>query len=679
MTEKLQLPPTPCRPTRESIGGIEFEDPFTWLEEDSEETLAWQEAQNAAAVACLRGPGFDALRERVGSLVVANRAAAPQRFGDRWFELRPTQTGLQLVVADEPLGVGRVLVDSAAIEDPRSPASLDWFYPSPDGSHVAYGVSFAGDEQSIGHVLEVDTGRVLDNRIPFMSNAMVSWLPDSSGFYYNAGLKPDFEDADKFIFFHRLGQTSLSDPEPLEVREQYSVFPQVSADGRYVAVITGEMDVRADFVKELPDGEWRPFLNEIPEYCFGVFEGDRYVAVSMADHPHGRLVSIPIATAGDRSTWTELRAESDAVLRNVALAGNHLVLTQYRDTAAELLVLDVDGRLVAEVELPGQGTVRQTGGDFLQVATPTFDGASVSPAPGEFTFVFASLLRSPAVYRYDIRARRLEELRPPAITLSGMAVERGSARVPDGHVVHHWLVRPADCDRSRPQPTLIYGYGGWNIAFVPGFLGAFAAFVEAGGTLVLPHLRGGGEFGAAFWRDGRLARKQHTFDDLYATAEALIADRRTTARQLAVAGASNGGLLTGAAVTQRPDLFRAVVSLVPLYDMLKFDRDPYTASCVLEYGDPADPEQAAWLYAYSPYHNVREAEYPATLIYCGANDMRCWPWHSRKLAARLQAANRGQRPILLRVVPDGGHLTVLVVPEQVAEWLGFAIREVGLS
>src|SRR5262249_44245490 len=162
------------------------------------------------------------------------------RFGNHWFEARPSADGLRLVVSDEPLGEGRVLVDSAAIEDRRGPASLDWFYPSPDGSLVAYGLSFAGDEPSIGHVIQGGTGLVFDERIPFMSIAMVSWLPDSSGFYFNAGLKPDFEDADKFLFLHRLGQPELSQPDALRVREQYCVFPQVSADGRYVAAITGE-------------------------------------------------------------------------------------------------------------------------------------------------------------------------------------------------------------------------------------------------------------------------------------------------------------------------------------------------------------------------------------------------------------------------------------------------------
>jgi prolyl oligopeptidase len=199
------------------------------------------------------------------------------------------------------------------------------------------------------------------------------------------------------------------------------------------------------------------------------------------------------------------------------------------------------------------------------------------------------------------------------------------------------------------------------------------------GVFVLTHLRGGGEYGSDFWHDGRFERKQHTFDDLYAAGEALITAGTTTREQLAGVGASNGGLLTGAAVTQRPDLFRVVVSMVPLYDMLKFQRDPYTATCVLEYGDPNDPRDAEWLYAYSPYHNVREADYPATLIYCGTHDMRCWPWQSRKLAAQLQAANTGQLPVLLRAAEDGGHLSVMAVPERVTEWMSFLMSELRMD
>ncbi len=252
---------TPLEPVTETIGGITFEDPYAWLESDSERTLAWQAAQDETTRERLRAwPGYEALRAQLMPYVVDSFMAAPQHFGDRWFSLRFGDAGAELTVSTEAAGDARVLVDTAAIEDERGPASLDWFYPSPDGRLVAYGISFGGDEQSVLHIAEVAGGRVLDDRIPYMSAAIVSWLPDSSGFWCNAGLKPDFESADKQLFFHRVGQGERSAPEGLAVREQYCVHPQVAADGRYVAAITSEMDVRPDFVKRLPDGDWEPFL-----------------------------------------------------------------------------------------------------------------------------------------------------------------------------------------------------------------------------------------------------------------------------------------------------------------------------------------------------------------------------------------------------------------------------------
>jgi prolyl oligopeptidase len=675
------IPATPAEPVTETIGGITFDDPYRWLEEDTDRTLAWQAAQNAATLDHIKAwPGYRILSEQVTQHVGDGFIAAPQHYGDNWFELRFADTGPQLAVASEPGGTGRVLVDVGSIDDAAGPANLDWFYPSPDGRLVAYGVSFNGDEQSVLHIVEADSGRLLSDRIPFMSAAIVSWMPDSAGFWCNAGVAPDFENADKHLLFHRIGQTTQSPPDPLTVREQYCVFPQVSSDGRYVAAVTSEMDLRPDFIKSLPDGEWRPFLEGLDAYAFGAFVGDDYIAVTMHGAPHGRLVRIPIATGADPATWTDLVPESEAVLRTVMRAGDYLILTQYRDSYAEIRVLDLQGTPIAYVELPGRGAVFQLGllGHY-QAATPNLGGLMVHPGDGEFTFVFASPTRSPATYRYDIKLRQLEELNPPRVVRTDLATADRHATAPDGYPVHYTVIHRTDLDPNVPHPTLLYGYGGWNIAFVPGALGVFTPFVDAGGIFVLSHLRGGGEYGAGFWQDGRLERKQHTYDDLYAVAEALIAARTTTRDQLAVLGASNGGLLTGVAVTQRPDLFGVVVSMVPLYDMLMFERDPYTATCILEYGDPNDPRDAKWLYAYSPYHNVREADYPATLIYCGAHDMRCWPWQSRKLAAKLQAANRGERPVLLRAAAEGGHLSVMAVPECVTEWLSFLMSELDLD
>ena len=239
-----------------------------------------------------------------------------------------------------------------------------------------------------------------------------------------------------------------------------------------------------------------------------------------------------------------------------------------------------------------------------------------------------------------------------------------------------WVVRRADAE--QPAPTLLHGYGGWNIAYgLPSYLGVLAPFVEAGGTLVLPHLRGGGEYGERHWHEARLEHKQRTFDDLYSVAEAVVARQISARDRLALVGASNGGLLAGAALTQRPDLFRVVVPLVPLLDMLEYGRDPYPAEYAVEYGDPRDSAFAPVLRAYSPYHNVRDGvRYPATLVVCGDADIRCPPWHGRKLVARLQQASIGERPIMLRVVEDAGHLTA--VTRSAHEWLGFVMAELGM-
>ena len=250
----------------------------------------------------------------------------------------------------------------------------------------------------------------------------------------------------------------------------------------------------------------------------------------------------------------------------------------------------------------------------------------------------------------------------------------------DGREARYTLVTQGSERSAAPRPTLIFGYGGFNCAFVPAFLGKLAPFVLAGGNVVIAHLRGGGEFGERQWQEGRMADKQGTFDDLYLIAETLIADGVTSSAQLGLVGESNGGLLAAAALAQRPDLWGAVCVQVPLTDVIHMENDPvgqWAASS--DYGDALSPDQAPLLVAWSPYQNVLEAEYPPTLIWTGQNDARCAPWHARKFTARLHAANRSQNPILLRARPDGGHLSVGTDPDQVAEWLGFLMRELGLA
>ena len=345
----------------------------------------------------------------------------------------------------------------------------------------------------------------------------------------------------------------------------------------------------------------------------------------------------------------------------MSFVGGKLVVADLISARSRIRIFSLEGQLEETVELPGEGTANVSGAWWGHII---IDPMVVAGAD-DFTFTFASYTRSPSVHRYDMRTRRLDEVREPQIELEDVTVEQMSCAGRDGAAVTFWVVRRSDS--AQPAPAMIYGYGGWNIAFVPTYLGVFAPFVEAGGTMVFANLRGGGEYGSDWWHAGRLARKQTTYDDLYAVAESLIESGAVDRDRVAVAGASNGGLLTGVAVTQRPDLFRAVVSPVPLLDLMRYTRDAYTAECTEEYGDPRDPEEAAWVYAYSPYHNVRDGEsYPATLVICGEEDVRCPTWHGRKTVARLQQATTSDAPILLRVWPGAGHLAgVLGEPGEV--------------
>jgi prolyl oligopeptidase len=389
-------------------------------------------------------------------------------------------------------------------------------------------------------------------------------------------------------------------------------------------------------------------------------------------------VRFPLETAHDRSTWDEVLPESDEVLVSVDLVAGHYVVASLAEAAARLRVLDRQGALVAEVPLPEGAVVAEHALSVNYKIPPPMEGGSLVPCGDGFTFTLASPGCSPATCSYDIPSRQLTVLEQAAVVLDGVSAELRTAVGADGREARYTLVSASGRDDSSPHPTLIFGYGGWNMAFVPAYLGKLTPFVLAGGNVVIAYLRGDGTFGERQWHEGRLAKKQGTYDDLYLIAETLVAEGVTTSSRLGLVGESNGGLLAAAALAQRPELWAAVCVQVPLTDMLRAPLDPYGGVMVDEYGDPSSPEDAPLLAAWSPYHNVREAAYPPVLVWTGENDSRCAPWHARKFAARLQAANRSDNPILLRVRPDGGHLSVGTDPDQVAEWLGFLMGALGL-
>jgi prolyl oligopeptidase len=685
MNRESEAPAAEERPVRITAGGVEYDDPYVWLEEDSAETLAWQAAQNAVAARRLRDvEGFDALKEALEEDIGATFVSAPHGRDDRWIRLAHGDGGERLERAADPSGPWRPIL---AIEDfsrTDGAASLDWFFPSPDGQYVALGVSWGGDEQCVLRLLDVEREEVLPVSVPDTWFSRVAWLPDSSGFYFAAG--PFVMDQPRDVAFLAPGDEEPS-RDSLAALDLHPAsgdppggYPQVSADGRWLTVASERFGGRIFLARRLPDGAWFEVLEDRPAgRAYGFVDGDDYVAVVTEGAPRGRLVRFPLEAAHARSTWTELLPESDEVLVSVDPVAGHYVVASLVDATARLRVLDRDGHLVAEVPLPEHGVVAEHAVSVNYKVFPPMEGGSIVPCGAAFTFTFTSPGRSPAAYLFDIPTRRLTRLQPPAVVLDGVTAESCTAAGTDGREARYTLVTPGPEELAAPRPTLIFGYGGFNCAFVPAFLGKLAPFVLAGGNVVIAHLRGGGEFGEQQWHEGRMANKQGTFDDLCLIAEALIAEGVTSPARLGLVGESNGGLLTAAALAQRPDLWGAVCVQVPLTDVLHMENDPIGswAACT-EYGDAESPIDAPRLAAWSPYQNVRDAVYPPTLIWTGENDARCAPWHARKFAARVRAANRGPNAVLLRVRSDGGHLSVGTDPDQVAEWLGFLMRELGL-
>lgn len=662
------------------VGDVIVDDPYRWLEDDTAEVLAWQAEQDRFAHDHIHAwPHFDAVRAAVSRYPVSGSVESsmyrpPVRVGTLWFE-RVTGSGpghQVLRVSDEPGGQGRVVVDPRTLSDDPL-VSFDRFVPSPDGRLVACFLSEHGQEDRARlHLIDVATGELVTT-LPFQFDtvvASVAWLPDGSSFFCNP-LDPASDRYLQQIVHYSVGSGWTVDLSGLQ-RQMVTVA--VSPDGAFVTVYS-PVHRRPTHIRALPGGSWQTFLDDVPGTFNGTVVYGAFYAVTSHDAPRGRLVRIPVATASDPDTWTELVAESSAVLTSLAYRAGRLVLGELVDTYSRLRVVGLDGADLSEIPLPEPGCAESTTSTML--ANTPHGGAS-------FVFPFATFSAAMSAYEYDVETRRLRRLTAPSATLTGLATSIERCAAGDGYPVTYHLVHRAGLDLSEPRPVFIHAYGDGGAPWLPSFLGPFSAFTDAGGIYVHANLRGGGEHGEEFHQRGRLAHKQGTFDDLHTIAEDLIARGLTKARRIAVLGASSGGLMAGVAATQRPDLFGVCILRVPPLDLLRVVRDPYTLAAVQSlFGDPTVPDGARHLLGFSPYHLVRDGvEYPAVLIECGDADHRCPPWHGRKTVARLQGATGAGAPALLRVWPDAGHVAGIDPEtriEQNTEWLAFTMRQLGMA
>ena len=649
------------------------------LRHDTPDALLWQGQQDTIAQKRL---GETVGRERFAELMreryISLRRIPPVRRGDLWFEtvlVRPDDAQMCVVVRTSPDAEPRVLFDPNAYSAEKGGHfTVTLNDASPDGTIMAIAVDEGGKETPQLLLVDVASGELLPVEIPWAVYGGITWLPDSSGFWCSTRVF-DETGARQPLYRYVLGEP-LPEETRLDLDHPFTLVPQVSPNGRYALFPTGNTEVRLDVM--LYDGEQRPFLVGVPGTAHVRFDGDDAIAI-LEDTPRarGRVVRIPMATATDQSTWTELLPETDDVLRWIEVVDGHIVLGLLRDAVARIAVLDLQGRLVDEPDLPGRGMVSIIpAGGAAHPSLPMF-GAS----DHDVVFTYSTYEQSPAVYRYTPADKRLEVLQAPAITASDLTVSLITAVSADGTTVPAHVVHRADLDLSVPHPTIVYGYGGYNLARGPAFEPESSAWVRAGGIWVLAHLRGGSEFGPEWWLQGRRESKQRCYDDLYAVAERVVELGLTSRDKLAARGESNGGLLTAAAIVQRPDLWAAVACDVPVTDLIGFADDPLFAIGAVEYGNPAVPEEAAWLLPVSPLQNVQPANYPRVLVTAGANDPRCPVWHSRMLVDRLQQANTGSNEILLRVYDGQGHGAAGLddAVGKSADWLAFVAEATGLQ
>ncbi|MBX7102996.1 MAG: prolyl oligopeptidase family serine peptidase [Gemmataceae bacterium] len=651
-------PASKIDPVVDNLHGVNVPDPYRWLEEgDNPAVREWTEKQNAYTRSFLDAlPGRAELRARLDQLMLTTALGVPHPAHGKYFYTKreASQNQPVLYVRDGVNGTDRVLIDINALTADGTTA-MDWYYPSHDGKYLAYGLSAGGNEQSTLRVRDVATGKDLPVRIERTRACSLAWLPDSSGFYYTRYAAPGTipageENYHRRVYFHNLGDDPAKDPEIFGSGRPKEDWPNVDLgpDGRWLAITqqqgwaktevylidTKSADKKPITLVEKVDAVFQPHVRNDAIYIRTNHNAPRYQLYRVnPNHP-------------ERANWKLVLAESPDVLERFEVIGKTLVTVSMKKAASALRFYRLGSgpaELIRQAELPTLGSIT---------------GLGAEPEGTELFYGFQSFTAPTSVYRVSLADGKSDVWASVKADIAFDKYEVTQVEYPskDGTKVTMFLASKKGLPRDGNNPTLLYGYGGFNISLTPAFSATRFAFLEKGGVLAIANLRGGGEYGEEWHQAGMLGNKQNVFDDFIAAAEWLIANKVTNPNRLAIQGGSNGGLLMGAAMTQRPDLFRAVICQVPLLDMVRYHKFLIARLWIPEYGSPDDSAHFQWLHAYSPYHRVKDGtKYPATLIATADGDSRVDPLHARKMAARLQAANAGPHPQLVRLESKAGH------------------------
>jgi prolyl oligopeptidase len=632
--------------------GTPVADPYRWLEAlDSPETQGFITAQNALTRPYLDAlPRIAPLRTRLDQLYSYERFGVPMKVGNRYFFLRNSgkQNQSALHVADAPNELGRVLIDPATLRDDAT-VSLGDFVPSPDGRLLAYALSDAGSDWKTWHLREVDSGVDRPDVLREIKFTSVSWARDGSGFYYSAYPNGD-DQRQAVIRFHHLGTAQTEDREIYAVRDHATRVPYgtVTQDGRYLVITLDEGTLSNGIVVMSLDGN--ATITPVFTGYDGVYQylgsrqgvGTQLLFHTTASAPQGRVVAVDL---GKPSLTRVVVPEAGEVLEAAALVGDRVIAAYLKDARSQVRLFNAaDGGSLGEVVLPGLGAV---------------DGFTGEPGDVESFFSYTDFSTPTRIYRLDMIKGDSALIREPKISadVSMYVTEQVFYPSKDGTRIPMFLVHRKDMQRNGRQPVMLYGYGGFDISMTPAFSPAILAWLEMGGVYAVANLRGGGEYGEPWHKAGTRAQKQNVFDDFIAAAQYLVQQKYTTPKKIAIRGGSNGGLLVGAVITQRPELFGAALPDVGVLDMLRYHLASANArQWSDDYGLSEDSNDFKSQFAYSPVQNAhRQQCYPPTLITTAAQDNRVVSWHSFKFAAAAQAAQRCNRPVLLRVETRAGH------------------------
>jgi prolyl oligopeptidase len=653
--EKLTYPESRKTDTVDFYFGEQIADPYRWLEDDnSAETAEWVSAQNKVTDAYLEKIPFrEQIKERLTSLWNFPRYGVPFHKGDHYFYSK--NDGIQnqsvLYIQDSLKGESRIFLDPNTLSADGT-TSLGEYSVSKDGKYFAYALSKAGSDWSEIYVKETSTGKDLDDKLEWIKFSGISWK--GNGFYYSRYDKPlkgsELSSKNEFhkIYYHTLGQPQSADIKVYENREyplrNYGAV--TTHDEQYlIRVETETTSGNSLYVKDLNDGKGG-FIQITDGFRFDYSvihnQGDKFLILTNDDAPRYRLIEVDLKNPS-RENWKTIVAENPDVLKQADVAGGKIVAQYMKDATSQAVIYAMDGSLLHTVQLPAPGTLSG------------FEGNSDENLA---FFSFASFTIPPTVYTYDIAKNKSEVLYQPEMDFdgSGFVSEQVFYTSKDGTKIPMFIVHKPGLKMDGSNPVYLYGYGGFNVSLTPSFSVSRLLFIEQGGIFAMANLRGGGEYGEDWHKAGTKLQKQNVFDDFIAAAEYLIAEKYTRPDKIAIAGGSNGGLLVGACMTQRPDLFGVALPAVGVMDMLRFHKFTIGWAWTGDYGSSADSTEFHYLKAYSPLHNLKPGKcYPATLVTTADHDDRVVPAHSFKFAATLQEHQSCNNPTLIRIETNAGH------------------------